>query len=79
MFCLFAGDKPLELQCSACLQVISPGMVQTEIMLAAGFKVPPGQTVDYLYKDIPHLQSQDIADAVTYALGTPPRVQVSRL
>ena len=58
------------------LQVISPGMVKTEIMLAAGYSIPPGEGVDYLYKSIPHLESQDIADAVSYALSVPPHVQV---
>ncbi|KAJ9576086.1 hypothetical protein L9F63_007051 [Diploptera punctata] len=59
--------------------VVSPGMVKTEIMLADGAEIPPGQSVDYLYKDILHLQSQDIADAVTYALGAPPHVQVHEI
>ncbi|KAJ9576085.1 hypothetical protein L9F63_007050 [Diploptera punctata] len=59
--------------------VISPGMVKTEIMLADGFEIPPGQNLDYLYKDTVHLQPQDIADAVTYALGAPPQVQVHEI
>ncbi|PSN36751.1 hypothetical protein C0J52_23194 [Blattella germanica] len=58
---------------------ISPGMVWTDIMVASGYKLEEGQTVADIYKDIPHLKSQDIADAVTYVLGAPPHVQIHEI
>nr|CAI5855749.1 unnamed protein product [Callosobruchus analis] len=47
---------------------ISPGMVDTEIIENA--RVAP------IFKDAPMLKAEDIADAVEYALSTPPHVQV---
>jgi hypothetical protein len=35
-----------------------------------------GMTLDQFYDGQPHLECQDICDAVTYVLGTPPHVQV---
>ncbi|XP_069683510.1 farnesol dehydrogenase-like [Periplaneta americana] len=54
---------------------ISPGFVRTEITRASGF------TPEMLeaFKDAPFLESQDIADAVLYVLGTPPHVQIHEL
>lgn len=50
-----------------CIQSISPGWVNTEI-------VP-----EYVKKNIMplFLESEDLAEAVLYVLGTPPRVQVN--
>ncbi|XP_069683475.1 dehydrogenase/reductase SDR family member 11-like [Periplaneta americana] len=48
---------------------ISPGIVKTEFLQAAGKS-------DELYDRVPSLLSQDIADAVVYALGAPPHVQI---
>ncbi|KAJ4445492.1 hypothetical protein ANN_07300, partial [Periplaneta americana] len=48
---------------------ISPGMVRTDLAEASGLTDP--------YEDNPYLEPQDVADAVLYALGTPPHVQVS--
>ncbi|XP_011493633.2 farnesol dehydrogenase-like [Aedes aegypti] len=48
---------------------ISPGMVRTEILPAS----ITSQSV------IPLLEPEDIADAIIYALSTPPRVQVHEL
>ncbi|XP_053666703.1 farnesol dehydrogenase-like [Anopheles marshallii] len=45
---------------------ISPGLVRTEI-------IPNSMG------DTPILQAEDIADAILYALGTPPRVQIHEL
>lgn len=62
---------------SLVLQSISPGMVKTEILIASGYDlIPPGMTIDQAYDTIPHLKCEDICDAITYALGTPPHVQV---
>ncbi|XP_069683496.1 farnesol dehydrogenase-like [Periplaneta americana] len=54
---------------------VSPGAVRTEFGLAAG------ATPEMLeaYKDIPILESEDVADAVLYVLGTPPHVQIHEL
>jgi NADP-dependent 3-hydroxy acid dehydrogenase YdfG len=49
--------------------------VTTEFAAASDFQ---GDILDYM-KDIPFLQSKDIADAVIYVLGTPPHVQVGKL
>jgi NADP+-dependent farnesol dehydrogenase len=54
-------------------QSLSPGAVTTEILEASEF--PKDMEV---LKDIPYLESKDIADAVIYVLGTPPHVQVGR-
>ncbi|KDR15974.1 farnesol dehydrogenase-like [Zootermopsis nevadensis] len=59
---------------------ISPGMVKTEILIASGYDlIPPGMTIDQAYDTIPHLKCEDICDAITYALGTPPHVQIHDL
>lgn len=49
------------------LQSISPGVVETEIFQPEHVE---------LIKQMPHLKSEDIADAVVYVLGTPAHVQV---
>ena len=54
-------------------------MVQTDILVASGYQLGPGETVDDIYKNAPHLKSKDIADSVIYVLGTPPHVQVLTL
>jgi NADP-dependent 3-hydroxy acid dehydrogenase YdfG len=57
---------------------VSPGAVTTEFAEASDFPDFPGVVPDYI-KEIPFLQSKDIADAVIYVLGTPPHVQVRKL
>nr|CAH7751809.1 unnamed protein product [Callosobruchus chinensis] len=52
---------------------ISPGMVDTEIIAAV--RNNRNMSAD-IFKDGPILKSEDIADAVEYALSTPPHVQV---
>jgi uncharacterized protein (DUF433 family) len=54
-------------------------MVKTDIMIAAGYDIPDGMTIDHIYDSIPHLKCQDICDAITYVLGTSPHVQVWRI
>jgi NADP+-dependent farnesol dehydrogenase len=54
------------------LQSISPGAVKTEILIASGHQ----DLEPEMSKNIPFLESKDIADAVLYILGTPPHVQV---
>jgi NADP-dependent 3-hydroxy acid dehydrogenase YdfG len=44
-------------------------MVRTDLREASGLTDP--------YEDNPYLEPQDVADAVIYALGTPPHVQVN--
>ncbi|XP_044262330.1 farnesol dehydrogenase-like [Tribolium madens] len=56
---------------------VSPGAVETEIVQANGFEIPP--EVEVLRKGTPMMKSEDIADSVLYALGTPPHVQVHEL
>ena len=53
-------------------QSLSPGGVKTEFLIASGREVPDAE----LLYQVPLLESQDIADAVLYVLGTPPHVQV---
>ena len=54
------------------LQSLSPGAVKTEFLLASGRQYPDLEQL----KQVPFLESKDIADAVVYILGTPPHVQV---
>ncbi|XP_033167059.1 farnesol dehydrogenase [Drosophila mauritiana] len=49
---------------------ISPGVVATEIFEAGSWEQPTG---------MPMLRSEDIADAVTYCIQTPPTVQIKEL
>jgi NADP+-dependent farnesol dehydrogenase len=58
---------------------ICPGAVHTEILASGGYDVPGGGSLDELYTSIPHLETQDISDAIIYVLGTPPHVQVHDL
>lgn len=51
---------------------ISPGAVKTEMIGQAGLP-------EKVLKVLPTLRDKDIADAVIYALGTPPNVQVTEL
>nr|CAD7423473.1 unnamed protein product [Timema monikensis] len=54
---------------------ISPGMVDTHIYESD--PVNGKANKEYLFKNNPFLKPNDIADAVLYALGTPPNVQSS--
>ena len=54
-------------------QSISPGLVRTEIAIAAG---APPEVAKQIYEESPCLEAKDIADALVYALGTPGHVQV---
>ncbi|KAJ4444221.1 hypothetical protein ANN_06012, partial [Periplaneta americana] len=54
---------------------ISPGLVRTEIMDVAHLHT---FTASDIFEN-PHLEPQDISDAVIYVLGTPPHVQVQYL
>ncbi|KAH8346523.1 hypothetical protein KR084_002144, partial [Drosophila pseudotakahashii] len=51
-------------------QSISPGIVDTEIFGAGSFDQPIG---------LPMLSSEDVADAVSYCIQTPPNVQIHEL
>ncbi|KAF4531859.1 hypothetical protein B566_EDAN000887 [Ephemera danica] len=55
---------------------ISPGLVRTEIAEAAGMSK---EQAEKYYEAKPHLQSKDVAEALLYALATPPHVQVHEL
>jgi NADP-dependent 3-hydroxy acid dehydrogenase YdfG len=48
-------------------------MVRTEIVVAGG---APQEYADKLYSDNPVLDPIDVAEALLYALATPPHVQV---
>jgi hypothetical protein len=56
-------------------QNISPGVVKTEIGVAAGI---PKEMVDLGYTLQPFMESIDVANALLYALAAPPHVQVKR-
>ncbi|XP_069683481.1 dehydrogenase/reductase SDR family member 11-like [Periplaneta americana] len=51
---------------------VSPGVVRTEFLEAA-------KASDIFYDKVPCLQGQDVADAVAYALATPPHVQIHEI
>lgn len=53
-------------------QSISPGAVKTEIFTPSILESIESGKIEF-----PFLESVDIADAILYVLGTPPRVQVS--
>jgi len=55
---------------------ISPGVVKTEITVASG--VDPDQ-VEEAFKNLPFLESEDISQAVIYALSTKPHVQIHEI
>jgi len=52
---------------------ISPGRVATEIREASNLPLKKN------YSDVPTLQAKDCADAILYALATPPHVQIHEL
>ncbi|KAJ9589358.1 hypothetical protein L9F63_017435, partial [Diploptera punctata] len=54
---------------------VSPGLVNTEFTTVSSADYTP----ETLHESHPHLQPQDLADAVLYVLGTPPHVQVHEL
>jgi NADP-dependent 3-hydroxy acid dehydrogenase YdfG len=54
---------------------LSPGGVKTEFAIAAGFQDINPEMLKQI-NQMPLLESEDIADAVLYSLGTPPHVQV---
>jgi NADP+-dependent farnesol dehydrogenase len=54
-------------------QSISPGVVKTDFFTSSGTKII---TPEDMYSSNPHLLPKDIADAIIFALGTPPHVQV---
>jgi NADP-dependent 3-hydroxy acid dehydrogenase YdfG len=66
----------LRFQAFVFFQSICPGMVHTEIMVAGGYELPDGLSIDEFYASMPHLKCQDISDGIIYVLGTPPHVQV---
>jgi len=59
-------------------------MVETEIVLAASKALGIANLADVFpdidsFSELPTLNAEDIADAVLYALSTPPHVQVHEL
>jgi NADP-dependent 3-hydroxy acid dehydrogenase YdfG len=57
-------------------QSISPGVVKTDFLVSSGTSII---TPDAMYSSNPYLLPKDIADAVLFALGCPPHVQVMLL
>ena len=51
------------------MQTISPGVVDTDIL--------PSEILSVVKQFMPMLKSQDVAEAVVWALSTPPNVQVN--
>lgn len=58
------------------MQSVSPGFVRTEFAEVAGFFDPNDEKTKEILDKSPVLWPQDISDAVLYALGTSPHVQV---
>ncbi|CAG2061588.1 unnamed protein product [Timema podura] len=56
---------------------VSPGIVDTHIYESD--PVNGKARKEYIFKNNPFLKPKDIADAVLYALGTPPNVQVHEI
>ncbi|XP_069685859.1 uncharacterized protein [Periplaneta americana] len=54
---------------------VTPGLVETEFMAASGRVADPAK----VYASVPHLQAEDVSDAVLYVLATPPHVQVHEI
>ena len=54
--------------------LVSPGLVKTEF---AEVKLGDKQKAEELYANAPHLEAEDVAAAVIYALSAPPRVDVN--
>ena len=55
-------------------QSISPGLVKTDFLISSGSKILTPETA---YAGKPHLMPEDVVEAVLFALGCPPHVQVS--
>ncbi|XP_063911294.1 farnesol dehydrogenase-like [Zophobas morio] len=56
---------------------VSPGGVTTELLEANNYVTDPN--VKEFLKTVPYLKAEDVADAVSYVLGTPEHVQVHEL
>lgn len=52
---------------------ISPGLVKTDFLTSSGSKILTPETV---YPATPHLMPEDVVEAVLFALGCPPHVQI---
>ena len=70
--CDFERLSPVVYRCCSrvCSQSISPGIVDTDIATHS-------PQVANALRNVPALRPEDVADAVIYALGTRPEVQVS--
>jgi 17beta-estradiol 17-dehydrogenase / 3beta-hydroxysteroid 3-dehydrogenase len=55
---------------------VSPGFVRTDWWVESGLTEEESRK---LYEESPSLQPEDVADAVLYAVGCPPHVQVKNL
>jgi NADP-dependent 3-hydroxy acid dehydrogenase YdfG len=51
-------------------------MVRTNLMVAGGIS---REKSDDFFAKYAHLEPNDVAEAVLYAIGTPPHVQVSQI
>ncbi|XP_059485512.1 farnesol dehydrogenase-like [Neocloeon triangulifer] len=66
----------VELKSKIRVTSISPGLVRTGIMVATG---APPDVAEQMYNSVPCLEAKDVADALIYALSTPPHVQVHEI
>jgi NADP+-dependent farnesol dehydrogenase len=57
---------------------VSPGCIKTDIVINCGL-VENEEARDERYNRIPHLESEDVADAINYLLETPYNVNISEL
>ncbi|CRL02305.1 CLUMA_CG015284, isoform A [Clunio marinus] len=54
---------------------LSPGVVETEMAVAAGFV----EDAAAMYQALPHVKSEDVAEAVSFILRTPYNVNITQL
>ncbi|CAB3376389.1 Hypothetical predicted protein [Cloeon dipterum] len=66
----------VELESKIRITSISPGLVRTEILEVTGLTPDIAKQT---YDTLPCLETKDIADALVYALGTPPHVQIHEI
>ncbi|XP_065351227.1 farnesol dehydrogenase-like [Cloeon dipterum] len=66
----------VELESKIRITSISPGLVRTEILEVTGLTPDIAKQT---YDTLPCLETKDIADALVYALSTPPHVQIHEI
>ncbi len=70
--CLLALLPPV-VNLSVVPQSISPGLVETEFVMSAGFSEEESKKI---YSSMPCIQADDITETLVHVLSAPPHVQV---